>query len=132
VLDMAFMGEGRLLVLSEDDLLLYRWSEGGLLLAARRRLAGPLEPVRHAGGLLRAVEREHAAWAATSRTSGALLFAVEEGALVERQRADACLARLRAGCASGQHRPDRGTVEAWARPFCTSTGAWLSIVTGGC
>ena len=89
VLDMAFMGEGRLLVLSEDDLELYRWSEAGLLLATRRRLTGPLEPVRHAGGLLRAVEREHAAWAATSRAPGALLFAVEDGGLVERQRADA-------------------------------------------
>jgi hypothetical protein len=89
VLDMAFVGEGRLLVLSEDDLELYRFTEGGLLLASRRRLAGPLEPVRHAGGLLRAVEREHAVWAATSRSSGALLFAVEEGGLVERQRAEA-------------------------------------------
>jgi hypothetical protein len=89
VLDMAFMGPDRLLVLAEDELSLYRWSEGGLVLASRRRFAGPLEPVRHPGGLLRAVERERAAWAATSRAAGALLFGVDETGLVQRERADA-------------------------------------------
>jgi hypothetical protein len=89
VLDLAFMGPDRLLVLEADELALYRWSESGLLLAARRRFAGPLEAVRHPGGLLRAVEREHAAWAATSRVAGAVLFSVDESGLVERQRADA-------------------------------------------
>jgi hypothetical protein len=89
VLDMAFLGEGRLLVLGEDELALYRWDEHGLVLASRRRFTGPLEPVRHAGGLLRAVERERSAWVATSRAGNALLFTVDETGLVERQQADA-------------------------------------------
>jgi hypothetical protein len=89
VLDLAFMGPDRLLVLGEDELSLYRVSENGLVLASRRRFGGPLDPVRHPGGLLRAVEREHSAWAATSRAAGALLFAVDEAGLVERQHADA-------------------------------------------
>ena len=89
VLDMAFMGAERLLVLGEDELSLYRWTEGDLVLTARRRLGGRLEPVRHAGGLLRAVERERSAWAATSLAPRALLFGVDETGLVERQQADA-------------------------------------------
>jgi hypothetical protein len=89
VLDMAFMGPERLLVLGEDELSLYRLAEGRLELAARRPLTGPLMPVRHAGGLLRAAEGERSAWAATSRGRGAFLFGVEDAGLVERQRADA-------------------------------------------
>lgn len=89
VLDLAFIGPERLLVLGEEDLSLYRWNEGALALAARRRFTGALEVVRHAGGLLRAVEPERSAWAATSRVAGALLFGVEEAGLVERQQAAA-------------------------------------------
>lgn len=89
VLDMAFMGPDRILLLGEDELSLYRVGENTLELAARRRFTGPLETVRHAGGLLRAVERERSAWAATSRAPGALLFGVDDTGLVERQHADA-------------------------------------------
>jgi hypothetical protein len=89
VLDLAFMGADRILVLGEDELSLYRLGEGTLELAARRRFAGPLDPVRHPGGILRAVEGEGSAWAATSRARSAVLFGVEDAALVERQRAEA-------------------------------------------
>jgi hypothetical protein len=89
VLDLAFAGPERLLVLGEDELSLYRWDGGGLTLVSRRRFAGPLDPVRHAGGIVRAVERERSAWAVTSRTAGALLFGVEDTGLVPRQQADA-------------------------------------------
>lgn len=89
VLDLAFMGADRILVLADDELALYRVGAGTLELTARRRFTGPLDPVRHAGGILRAVEGERSAWAATSRARGAVLFGVDDAALVERQRADA-------------------------------------------
>jgi len=89
VLDLAFAGPERLLVLGEDDLSLYRWDDGALALLARRRLGGARDAVRSAGGLLRAVETERAAWASTSRGAGAVLFAVDDAAIVQRQQADA-------------------------------------------
>jgi hypothetical protein len=89
VLDLAFVGADRLLALGEDELTVFRWEGGTLIAAARRRMPGPLEPVRHPGGLLRAVEREAAAWVATSRLKGAILFGLDEGALAPRQRAEA-------------------------------------------
>lgn len=88
VLDLAFAGPERLLVLGEDDLSLYRWDDGALALLARRRLGGARDVVRHAGGILRSVESERAAWAATSRGDGALLFGVDDGGIVQRQQAD--------------------------------------------
>jgi hypothetical protein len=88
VLDLAFAGPDRLLVLGDDDLALYRWDDGALALLARRRLGGSRVAVRHPGGLLRAVEAEHAAWAATSRGDGALLFGVDDAGIVQRQQAD--------------------------------------------
>jgi hypothetical protein len=89
VLDLAFVGAERLLALGEDELTLFRWDGETLVTSSRRRLSGPLEPVRHAGGLLRAVERERSVWAATSRAGGATLFGVEEETLAPRQRAEA-------------------------------------------
>jgi hypothetical protein len=89
VLDMAFVGPDRLLALTEDELTLFRWQGETLVAAARRRLTGPLETVRHPGGLLRAVEREASAWAATSGTGGATLFALDEDGLAPRQHAEA-------------------------------------------
>jgi hypothetical protein len=89
VLDLAFFGDDRLVVLGPDAVALYRWDEAGLTLESRREWPGRLETVRFPGGLLRVAERDAAFWALTSRSPRALLFAVEEGRLIERQEADA-------------------------------------------
>ena len=89
VLDLAFFGDERLVVLGPDAVALYRWDEGGLTLESRRPWPGHLDTVRFPGGLLRVAERDAAFWALTSRSPRTVLFAVEEGRLVERQEADA-------------------------------------------
>jgi hypothetical protein len=89
VLDLAFFGDERLVVLGPDAVALYKWDEAELTLESRRPWPGPLGPVRSPGGLLRMAEKDAAFWALTSRSPRALLFAVEEGGLVERQEADA-------------------------------------------
>jgi hypothetical protein len=89
VLDLAFFGDERLVVLGPDAVALYRWDEAGLTLQSRRPWPGPLDTVRFPGGLLRVAEKDAAFWALTSRSPRALLFAVEDGRLVERQAADA-------------------------------------------
>jgi len=89
VLDLAFFGDDRLVVLGPDAVALYKWGDGGLTLESRRPWPGHLDTVRFPGGLLRVAERDSAFWAITSRSPRALLFAVEEGRLVERQQADA-------------------------------------------
>jgi hypothetical protein len=89
ILDLAFFGDDRLVVLGADSVALYRWDDARLTLQARRPLSGPLDTVRFPGGLLRVAERDAAFWALTSRSPRALLFAVEDGRLVERQEAEA-------------------------------------------
>jgi hypothetical protein len=89
VLDLAFFGDDRLVVLGPDDVALYKWDEAALTLETRRPWPGPLDTVRFPGGLLRVEEKDAAFWALTSRSARALLFALEEGRLVERQEADA-------------------------------------------
>ncbi len=89
VLDLAFFGDERLVVLGPESVALYAWDGADLTLLSRRPLPGPLETVRSPGGLLRVAERDAAFWALTSRSPRALLFAVEDDRLVERQEADA-------------------------------------------
>jgi hypothetical protein len=89
VLDLAFFGDERLVVLGPESVALYAWDGTELTLLSRRPLPGPLETVRSPGGLLRVAEKDAAFWALTSRSPRALLFAVEDGRLVERQEADA-------------------------------------------
>lgn len=87
VLDLAFFGDERLVVLGPDKVALYLWDGAALHVEARRPLPDPLDTVRFPGGLLRMVESDGAFWALTSRSPRALLFAVEDGRLVERQDA---------------------------------------------
>jgi hypothetical protein len=89
VLDLAFFGDERLVVLGSDAVALYRLDEGGLTLDSRWQWPGPLDTVRLPGGLLRVAEKDAAFWALTSRAPRALLFAVEERSLALRQEADA-------------------------------------------
>jgi hypothetical protein len=89
VLDVAFFGDDRLVVLGPESVALYAWDGGDLALQSRRPLPGALDTVRSPGGLLRVAEREAALWALTSRSRRALLLAVEHGRLVERQEAEA-------------------------------------------
>ncbi len=89
ILDLAFLGPDRLLILSPDEVSLYRVASEGLSLLARRPLPGPLGPVRTPGGILVTSAKEDSFWAATSRAAKAVLIAVEGAQLVERQQADA-------------------------------------------
>lgn len=113
VLDLAFFGDERLVVLGPESVALYGWDGAALTLLSRQPLPGPLETVRAPGGLLRVAEKDAAFWALTSRSPRALLFAVEDGRLVARQEADAlpwpaCPAGLR-------YRPGTNLIEGAVR-----------------
>lgn len=88
ILDLAFLDADRLLVLSPDEVSLYRWTGDGLSLLARRPLPGPLTPVRTPGGLLVTSAKPDSFWALTSRAARAAFISVEGSRLVERQQAD--------------------------------------------
>jgi hypothetical protein len=77
VLDLAFLGDDRLLVLWPEEVGLYRWDQATLRLESRHTLSGPRRPVRTPGGLLWASDRENAFWALTSRVPRATVFAVD-------------------------------------------------------
>jgi hypothetical protein len=77
VLDLAFLGDDRLLVLWPEEVGLYRWDQAALRLESRHVLSGPRRPVRMPGGLLLTSDRENAFWALTSRVPRATVFAVE-------------------------------------------------------
>ena len=89
VLDLALVGEERVLVLFDDALALYRVDDAGLALLSRRELPGPLEPVRFPGGTIVLPPAEAAAWVLTSRSPRARLYGFDGGRLEERQQADA-------------------------------------------
>lgn len=89
VLDLAFLGPDRLLILSPDEVTLYRWTSEGLVLLSRRPLPGPYAPVRTPGGILVTAPKEDSFWAMTSRAAHAVLIAVQGAGLIERQQADA-------------------------------------------
>jgi hypothetical protein len=89
VLDVAPVGEDRVLVLYEDALALYRLDDTGLALLSRRELPAPLAPVRFPGGTIYLPPAEGAAWVLTSRSPRAVLFGLDNGRLEERQQAEA-------------------------------------------
>jgi hypothetical protein len=89
VLDLAFLDEGRLIVLWAEELGLYRWEDGGLRLESRHPLRGPRQAVRSPGGLVAVSEREGSFWAMTSRVSRPALFGLEGSRILERGSADA-------------------------------------------
>jgi len=89
VLDVAPVGEDRVLVLYEDALALYRLDDTGLALLSRRELPAPSLPVRFPGGTIYLPPAEGAAWVLTSRSPRAVLFGLDNGRLDERQQADA-------------------------------------------
>jgi hypothetical protein len=123
VLDLAFFGDERLLLLGPDAVALYRWDGAGLALESRRPLSGPLETVRFPGGTLRVAERDAAFWALTSRSPRAWLFAVENGRLVERQEAAAL---PWPECPSGlRYRPGTNLIEGAIAG--TAPGPYLAI-----
>lgn len=89
VLDVAPVGDDRVLILYEDALALYRLDEGGLALLSRRELPAPSLPVRFPGGTIYLPPAEGAVWVLTSRSPRAVLFALDGGHLEERQQAEA-------------------------------------------
>ena len=88
-LDVAFVGDGRVLVLMEGGLALYRHQPGhGFTRLDERPLPVTLI-VRAPAGILLGAAGETAAWAATNQAEGAVLFSVEGDRLWEVQRAAA-------------------------------------------
>lgn len=81
VLDLAFLGDDRLLVLWPEEVGLYRWDQAALRLESRHALAGPRRAVRTPGGILWTSDRESAFWALTSRVGRATVFSAEGGRL---------------------------------------------------
>lgn len=88
VLDLAFVGGDRVLVLTERAVLLYRLEPTGFVRLDERPLRVE-SVVRAPAGILLASPAEKAAWAATNRAPGAALFSIEGDRLSEGQRAAA-------------------------------------------
>jgi hypothetical protein len=89
VLDLAFAGDDRLVLLFPDSVALHRVETAGLAQESRRRLPGPLATVRAAAGMLVASEREASLWAMTNRSPRAVLLELDGSRLVERAQAEA-------------------------------------------
>lgn len=89
VLDLGFLGEDRMVVLTTESVALYRWDGSGLALGSRRRLPGPFTAVRAPGGVLLTIEGDRSFWALTSRSPAASLFAVDNDKIVPRLEATA-------------------------------------------
>jgi hypothetical protein len=94
-LDVSFLTEDRLAVLSEDGVCLYRRDGQALKREDRRPHTAPLLPVRAAAGSIRAVESERAFWVAANLLRQARLYSVDGQHLVETQQADALPGGLR-------------------------------------
>jgi hypothetical protein len=88
VLDLAFVSDERIAILSPESVALYRFEPGGLHLESRQALPGPPSVVRARAGLLLAVE-EDTLWALTNEAPRAALYALEGSRLVKRQEAQA-------------------------------------------
>ncbi len=115
ILDVAFLGPDRLLVLSGDEVSAYRWVGDGLSLIGRRPLPGPLSAVRRSGGILVTSDGDDSFWALTSRGARATLVALEGTRLVERQQADAV---PWPGAPLGlRYRPGTNLIEGAPSPF---------------
>ena len=139
VLDLAFFGDDRLVVLGPDSVALYRFDGAGLALESRRPLSWPQEAVRFPGGMLRVAEKDGAFWALTSRSSRALLFAVEDGRLVERGRKPELFPGtgcLRGSVIAWEPTSSRGRSPTWPRALSwastTPRRAWPSPPMGSC
>ena len=89
VLDLVFVGEDRLVVLSPDDVVLYRIDGAALVVESRRPLAGPLATVRAPAGMIAVSLREASLWLLTNRSARAALYGIEGHRLVERAEAAA-------------------------------------------
>jgi hypothetical protein len=88
-LDVSFLTEERLAVLSEDAVCLYRRDGPVLKREARRVHPAPLLPVRAGAGSIRAVETDRAFWVATNLLAQVRLFTLDGSRLVETQQAEA-------------------------------------------
>jgi hypothetical protein len=88
VVDLAFLADARVALLSPAALSVYRVESGALTLDARQPLLHPLA-VRSPAGTLVVSERERALWLATNTSAETLLLAWDGRRITERQRAGA-------------------------------------------
>lgn len=89
VLDIAFLEDDRIALLTPEAVATYRWASPGLVREHREALAGPRVPVRILAGLLRPEEGGSSLWVMTNQIDGATLFGTEGGTLSRRTRAEA-------------------------------------------
>jgi hypothetical protein len=89
VLDLAFVGDDRLLVLAPDAVTLWRRDEVSLRLESRHDLPANGIPVRRPGGRLQPAAGESACWAMTSRDPRATLLNLDGGRLRAAETAEA-------------------------------------------
>lgn len=109
VLDLAFVGDERIAVLTADALALYRWDDSGVVQESRQALPGPLATVRAPAGIIAAAPHDDALWVLTNRAPRAVLFAVDGKRLVRRTDAAAL---PWPGCPGGlRYRPGTNLIE---------------------
>jgi len=88
VLDVAFARGGRVVVLMDGALALYRWTRGGLEKVDEREVAVP-GAVRVPAGIVLAEPGDDTCWVATNRAFGATIYSLEGDRLWEVERAAA-------------------------------------------
>jgi hypothetical protein len=126
VLALELLDDDRVVVLSADDVSLYRSDGSALSQESRQALPGPLAAVRSPGGLIAGAARESALWVLTSRAPRAALLALEKNRLVRRSEAAAL---PWPGSTSGvRYRPGTNLLEGTLRGV--GSGPFLSLAAG--
>jgi len=88
VLDVGFARNGRVVVLMDGALALYRWSSGRLEKVDEREVAVP-GAVRAPAGIVLAEPGDDTCWVATNRAPGATIYSLDGDRLWEVERAAA-------------------------------------------
>ncbi len=125
VLDLAFAGDDRLLVLSPDTLTVWRRDGLALRLESRRDLGPETSPARRPGGRI-AGASDGACWIVTGLRPAAVLFALDDGRL---RPVDEALAAPLAGLPQGlRFRPGTNLLETTIPGL--GDGPFLAVVAG--
>jgi len=125
ILDLAFIGDDLLAVLSEQDVSLYACHADSLRLKSKWPL-GAIRKVRAPAGMIVASESEAALWVLTNELNRATLLGVDGGALQRRVEADAL---PWPGCRTGlRYRPGTNLLEGDLPGF--GEGPFLSLGAG--
>jgi hypothetical protein len=124
VLALSLLGDDRLAILDEESVAVYRLQSAVVTFESRRRLPGPLDPVRSPGGLLLG-GADGSLWALTSRAPRAALLAVDSTGRGLFPRAEAEAVPWPGTPRGLRFRPGTNLIEG--EPQGLGPGPWLAL-----